>query len=252
MIPSLRSLRLVDLGCLILHEAHDENRLIRLRDRMKAEGEQRNPVIVSPHEDRYLVLDGAHRVHALEELGSSLALVQTVELPDNAEGWGHLLGGLNTAELGSLQGVEASEEPGLDPLAEVEADGVGTVFLSSTGEGLRDLVGALWNLQSLYPKGVVHRVEPHAAASLPEGGALIRYRGFTPEELAAIVDSGTVLPAGITRFRIEERVLGVNYPLESMSGGDVDAQNERLEAYVRRRWNEGRVRLYGEPVVLFE
>ena len=79
MIPSLRSLRLVDLECLILHEAHDEDRLIRLRDRMKAEGEQRNPVIVSPHEDRYLVLDGAHRVHALEELGSPLALVQMVD-----------------------------------------------------------------------------------------------------------------------------------------------------------------------------
>ncbi len=252
MIPSLRSLRLVDLGCLILHEAHDESRLIRLRDRMKAEGEQRNPVIVSPHEDRYLVLDGAHRVLALEELGSPLALVQMVEVPDDAEGWGHLLGGLKTAELGSLRGVEASEEPGPNPLAEVEADGVGTVFLSSTGEGLRDLVSALWSLQSLYPKGVVHRVEPRAAVSLPEGGAIIRYRGFTPKELAAIVDSGAVLPAGITRFRIEERVLGVNYPLESMSGGDVDAQNEQLAGYVRRRWNEGRVRFYGEPVVLFE
>ena len=252
MIPSLRSLRLVDLGCLILHEAHDENRLIRLRDRMKAEGEQRNPVIVSPHEDRYLVLDGAHRVHALEELGSPLALVQMVEVPDDAEGWGHLLGALKTGELGSLRGVEASDEPGPNPLAEVEADGVGTVFLSSTAEGLRELVGALWSLQSLYPKGVVHRVEPQAAVSLPEGGALIRYRGFTPKELAAIVDSGTVLPAGITRFRIEERVLGVNYPLRSMSGGDLDALNDQLAEYVRRRWNEGRVRFYGEPVVLFE
>jgi hypothetical protein len=242
----------VDLGCLILHEAHDEGRLIRLRDRMKAEGEQRNPVIVSPHEDRYLVLDGAHRVHALEELGSPLALVQTVELPENAEGWGHLIGGLKTADLGSLPGVEASEIPGPNPLAEVETDGVGTVFLSSTGEGLWDLVGALWNLQSLYPEGVVQRVETRAAVSLPEGGALIRYRGFAPKELAAIVDAGTVLPAGITRFRIEERVLGVNYPLESMSGGDVEALNDQLAEYVRRRWNDGRVRFYGEPVVLFE
>jgi len=252
MIPSLRSLRLVDLGCLILHEAHDENRLIRLKDRMKAEGEQRNPVIVSPHEDRYLVLDGAHRVHALEELGSPLALVQSVELPDDAEGWGHLIGGLKAAELGSVQGVEASEDPSPNPLAEVEADGVGTIFLSSTGEELRDLVSALWNLQSLYPEGVVHRVEPRAAVNLSEGEALIRYRGFTPKELAAIVDSGTVLPAGITRFRITERVLGVNYPLESMSGGDVDARNDELAKFVHRRWNEGRVRFYGEPVVLFE
>jgi L-serine kinase (ATP) / ParB family transcriptional regulator, heme-responsive regulator len=253
VIPSLRDLRLVDLDCLILHEAHDEDRLARLRKRMEAEGEQRNPVIVSPHEDRYLVLDGAHRVRALGELGSPLALVQTFEPPEKAEGWGHLISGIKTTELGNLQGIEASEKPGHNPLAEIETAGDGTIFLSSTEEGLQGLVRALWNLQSLYPKGVVvHRVESQGAARLSETEALIRYRGFTPGELAAIVDSGTVLPAGITRFRVRERVLGVCYPLENMAGGDVGAQNDKLEEYVRKRWDEGRVRLYGEPVVLFE
>ena len=242
----------MDLGCLILHEAHDEDRLIRLRERMKAEGEQRNPVIVSPHEDRYLVLDGAHRVRALGEIGSPLALVQTVDPPEKAEGWGHLLGRMETSELRNLQGIEASGKQGHDPLAEVETAGDGTIFLSSTVEGLQGLVRALWKLQSLYPKGVVHRVEPQGAVRLSEGEALIRYRGFTPEELAAIVDSGSVLPAGITRFRVRERVLGVRYPLENMAKGDVDAQNDRLQRFVRRRWDEGRVRLYGEPVVVFE
>jgi L-serine kinase (ATP) / ParB family transcriptional regulator, heme-responsive regulator len=253
VIPSLRDLRLVDLGCLILHEAHDEDRLIRLRDRMEAEGEQRNPIIVSPHEDRYLVLDGAHRVRALGELGSPLALVQTVEPPEKAEGWGHLLDSIETADLGKLQGIEASDRPDHGPLAEVERPGDEAIFLSSTEEGLQGRVSALWSLQSLYPKGVVvHRVESDGAVRLSEGEALIRYRGFTPGELAAIVDSGTVLPAGITRFRVRERVLGVGYPLENMAGGDVGAQNDKLEEYVRKRWEEGRVRLYGEPVVLFE
>ena len=106
VIPSLKDLLLVDLGCLILHEAHDEDRLARLRERMEAEGEQRNPVIVSPHEDRYLVLDGAHRVRALGELGSRFALVQTVEPPEKAEGWGHLLDGVGRAELGDFGGIE--------------------------------------------------------------------------------------------------------------------------------------------------
>ena len=253
MIPSLRDLRLVDLGCLILHEAHDEDRLIRLRERMQAEGEQRNPVIVSPHEDRYLVLDGAHRVRALGELGSPLALVQSVEPPERAEGWAHLLRGVEMAELGNLRGVAASEGPGQGPLAEIETAGDETVLLSSTEEGLQGRVRALWSLQSLYPKGVaVHRVEPDGVVSLSEGEVLVRYRGFTPGELAAIVDSGAVLPAGITRFRVRERVLGVRYPLESMAGGDVEAQNDRLKEYVRRRWDQDRVRLYGEPVVLFE
>ena len=92
-----------------------------------------------------------------------------------------------------------------------------SIFLSATEEGVQGRVRALWSLQSLYPKGVVvHRVEPDGVVRLSEGEVLVRYRTFTPDELAAVVDSGTVLPAGITRFRVKERVLGVRYPLEDM------------------------------------
>ena len=255
MIPSLNDLRLVEPECLILHEAHDEKRLARLRDRIEAEGEQRNPVIVSPFEDRYLVLDGAHRVRVLAELGYHLVLVQVVEPPERAEGWGHLLEGFEPKELHGIEEIEASEEPrGRISLAEVETAGGGqTLSLSSSGEGLEVWLRALWRLQALYPKGVVvRRVEPDGIVRLADGEALIRYRSFTPGELAAIVDSGAVLPAGITRFRVRERILGVRYPLERMKDGDAAARNAELREFVRERWSEDRVRYYGEPVVLFE
>ncbi|CAN5208599.1 bifunctional transcriptional regulator/O-phospho-L-serine synthase SbnI [soil metagenome] len=252
MISSLEDLLLVDLGCLILHEAHDEDRLARLRGRIEAEGEQRNPVIVSPHEDRYLVLDGAHRVRALGELGSRFALVQVVEPPEKAEGWGHLLDGVGRPELDDIEGIEVSDRPGDARLAEVETAGE-TLLLSATQDGLQGRVRALWDLQSFYPRGVVvRRVEPDGTARLSGGEALIRYHSFTPGELAEIVDSGTVLPAGITRFRVRERVLGVRYPLDRMLEGDRSARNAELREFVEGRWEENRVRYYGEPVVLFE
>ncbi|MGH3145483.1 MAG: ParB N-terminal domain-containing protein [Rubrobacter sp.] len=239
--------------CLILHEAHDERRLSRLRDRVEAEGEQRNPVIVSPYEDRYLVLDGAHRVRVLAELGYGLVLAQVVEPPERAEGWGHLLEDVGPVELGAIEGIESSKKPGGDHLAEVETSGGETFYLLAAGERLEAWVRALWGLQSLYPKGVVvRRVEPDDAVSLSGGEALVRYRSFTPEELAALVDAGAVLPAGITRFRVRERVLGVRYPLDRMKNGDAAASNAELAEFVERRWNEDRVRYYGEPVVLFE
>jgi L-serine kinase (ATP) / ParB family transcriptional regulator, heme-responsive regulator len=253
VISSLEDLFLVDLGCLILHEAHDEDRLVSLRERIEAEREQRNPIIVSPHEDRYLVLDGAHRVRALGELGSRFALVQVVEPPEKAEGWGHLLDGVGRAELDNIEGIEVSDRPGDALLAEVETAGGETLLLSARVDGLRGRVRALWNLQSFYPRGaVVRRVEPDGTARLSRGEALIRYQPFTPGELAEIVDSGTVLPAGITRFRIQERVLGVRYPLDRMKEGDPSARNAELREFVERRWEENRVRYYGEPVVLFE
>ena len=250
MIPSLEDLLLVDLGCLILHEAHDEDRLISLRQRIEAECVQRNPVIVSPHEDRYLVLDGAHRVRALGELGSRFALVQVVQPPEKAEGWGHLLNGVGRAELDNIKGIEVSGDV---PLAEVVTAGGETLLLSAKEHGLRGQVRALWALRSFYPRGVVvRRVEPYGTARISGGEALIRYRSFTPAELAEIVDSGTVLPAGITRFRIQERVLGVRYPLDRMMDGDLRTRNAELREFVERRWAENRVRYYGEPVVLFE
>jgi hypothetical protein len=253
LIPSLNDLRLVELERLILHEAHDEDRLAGLRRRIEAEGTQRNPVIVSSQIDCCLVLDGAHRVRALEELGCRLVLAQFVEHPEKAESWAHLLGRVGLDELRGVEGVEVSERPDGEPLAEVEVAGGKRYFLRSREEGLLAEVRALWALQSLYPRGVVvRRLEANGRLELAEAEAMIRYRPFTPEELVEIVRSGAVLPAGITRFRVRERVLGVGYPLEKIRAGDAPSRNAELQAFVERLWEENRIRYYEEPVVLFE
>ena len=251
MIPALDDLRLVELGRLILHEAHDENRLANLRARIGSEGEQRNPVIVSSQGDCCLVLDGAHRVRALEELGCRLVLAQFVEPPQRAESWAHLLEGVGLDELRGLGEIEVSEQRGAR-LAEVEVAGGERISLRSGEKGLLAEVRALWALQTLYPEGVVRRVEPDGPIGLADGEVVIRYRAFAPEELVEIVRSGAVLPAGITRFRVRERVLGVRYPLEKMRVGDTPTRNAELRSFVERLWRENRIRYYEEPVVLFE
>jgi hypothetical protein len=253
LIPSLEDLRLVGVEDLILHEAHDNDRLVRLRSRIETEAVQRNPVIVSSHGDCCLVLDGAHRVRALQELGCRLALAQLVEPPERAESWAHLLDGAGLGQLESIEEVEVADAPGDRPLAEVETAGGRRVSLRSREEGLPAEVRALWALQALYSDGgVVRRVDPEGPVKLGGGEALIRYRAFTPRELVEIVRSGAVLPAGITRFRVRERVLGVRYPLEKMMNGEASARNAELRAFVERLWNENRIRYYREPIVLFE
>ena len=253
MIPSLKDLRLVESEHLILHEAHDEDRLASLRDRIEAEREQRNPVIVSSQGDCCLVLDGAHRVRALRELGCRLVLAQFVEPPERAESWGHLLDGVGLDKLRGVEGIEVSERQGGARLAEVEVAGGRRIFLRSREEGLLAEVRALWALQALYPEGVVvRRVEANGRLRPAEGEAIVRYRPFAPEELVEIVRSGAVLPAGITRFRVRERVLGVRYPLEKIKDGDATSRNAELRAFVERLWEANRIRYYEEPVVLFE
>lgn len=241
------------LELLILHEAHDRSRLDALRARIEAEGKQRNPVIASPHHDRYLVLDGVHRVHALGELGCRLILIQLVEPPERAESWGHLLRGVDAKKaLGPLEGVEVSEEPEEEWLAMVETQKT-RHFIRVRGSGLPEEVRAMWELQGIYPEDEpVRRVAPDSRLRLSEGETLIHYRSFTPGYLAEVVRAGEVLPAGITRFRVKERVLGVRFPLEKLKDGDPAARNVELKEMVRELWEANRIRHYDEPVVLFE
>ena len=254
MIPALYGLRVVGIGRLRLHEAHDEQRLARVRARIEAEGVQRNPVIVSPFGEDYLILDGAHRVQALRSLEARLALVQVVEPPASTESWAHMVpvGGVETFR--EADAVEMSEDESRDGwLAEVETAGGSRLWLRARERGLKAEVRALWEMQEGYPgNGEVRRVGADEAVEPEPGEALIRYRAFSPGELIAMVRFGAVLPAGITRFRIEERVLGVRFPLRSLCAGDEAAANADLRAFVGERWREKRIRRYAEPVVLFE
>lgn len=253
LIPSLNDLRLVELDRLILHEAHDESRLSRLRERIEAEGVQRNPVIAAPHEDAYLVLDGAHRVHTMKEIGSRFILAQVIEPPDSAESWGHLLTGVDIAALHGIKGVATAGNDGGRPLAEMETASGERIYLRAAGDGLSGEVKALWALQRLYPGGdVVRRVDPRGPILLEDGEAIIHYRPFTVAELVEVVRRGRVLPAGITRFRVRERILGVRFPLASMKDGEPEERNAELGRFVEEHWKQNRIRYYGEPVVLFE
>lgn len=253
MIPSLKDLRLVESGCLLLHEAHDEGRLARLKGRIASEGEQRNPVLASPYGDRFLVLDGAHRVRAMDELGARFVLVQVVEPPERAEGWGHVVRGMDHLGPDDANGLVVGDAPGGEAVAEIETAGGESVSVRSREAGPMARSRAMWALQARYPEETaVRRVEPDGAVRLLGGEALIRYRSFAPEELVEIVGSGAVLPAGVTRFRVRERVLGVRYPLGRMMDGEPRARNVELRRFVSERWAENRVRYYREPVVLFE
>ena len=255
MIPALDNLRIVLLSCLILHETHDEARLARVRAGVREEAVQRNPVIVAPYRDRYLVLDGAHRVRALAELGCRLALVQLIELPERAESWGHLLpaSGLEAA-LRVVEGVEVTEErPDSACLVEVRFHDGRKLYVRAKKGGLVPEVRALRALDAVYPEGqVVRRVDPEGPIELVEGEALLLYRRFAPEELARAVEEDEVLLAGITRFVVKERVLNVRYPVDLLADGDPEQRNAELREFVKRSWEGNRVRYYAEPVVLFE
>lgn len=254
MIPALDGLGVVEIEHLSLHEAHDEERLSRVRARIEAEGVQRNPVIATPYGETYLVLDGAHRVQALSGLEANLALVQIVDPPAFTESWAHLIHTAGIEKFRNTEAVETSKIKSADDwLAEVETAEGSRLWFRSRERGLSAEVRALWGMQGGYPRdGEVRRVGADEEVKPVGDEAIVRYRAFSPGELIEVVRFGAILPAGITRFRIEERVLGVRFPLTSLRSKDTAATNADLRAFVEDRWGENRIRRYAEPVVLFE
>ena len=191
---------------------------------------------------------------ALHELVHKLSLYgNRLESPERAEGWGHVVRGMGPLGPDDANGLVVGEAPGGEAVAEIETAGGESVSVRSREAGPMARSRAMWALQARYPEETaVRRVEPDGAVRLLGGEALIRYRSFAPEELVEIVGSGAVLPAGVTRFRVRERVLGVRYPLGRMMDGEPRARNVELRRFVSERWAENRVRYYREPVVLFE
>lgn len=265
MRDSIRSLRLVEIDRLLLHEAREPARLAALKKSIASEGVQSHPVIAAPHGEDYLVLDGAHRVGALAGLGCRLVLIQAVEPPEWAESWTHVLeapgvpeklaGRLRSLEPG-MEGVELARgarcggELPLGVLAAVETE-EGCLALGGVGT-VAEQARALWTLQEAYPEDVlVRRVVPGEPVEPSESRVAVYYRRFSLVELADVVREGGTLPAGITRFKVPERVLGVRFPLEHMRAG-VEAGNAELARFVEGLLERGRVRRYEEPVVMFE
>ena len=226
-----------------------------MREEIADEAMQRNPLIVAPCEDRYLLLDGAHRAHALGELDCRFALVQLVDLPERAGSWSHLLDDVGLEEsLRSVEEVEVSEtEPEQGYLAEARFSGGGKLFARAREEGIVPAVRALWALRKAYPEGgVVRRVDLDRPVGRAAREAVLFYRRLTPEVLAEVVSAGEVLPADATRFIVKERVLNVRYPLGLLEKSEPATRNAELREFVRRSWQGGRVRYYAEPVILFE
>lgn len=264
MRDSIRSLRLIEADRLLLHEAREPARLSALRENIAAEGVQSHPVIAAPHGREYLVLDGAHRVGALAGLGCRTVMAQAVEPPVQAESWTHVLEAPGvperlTSRLRSLEpemkGVELARgarcggELPLGVLAAVETE-EGCLALGGAG-AIAEQARALWTLQEAYPEGVaVRRAVPGEPVEPSGSRVAVYHRRFSVAELAEVVRGGGSLPAGVTRFKIPERVLGVRFPLDSLR--DPESGDEELSRFVQNLLDLGRVRYYDEPVVMFE
>ncbi len=263
LLPDLRFFATPDV---LLHEEEDPERVERLVNRLREEGVLRNPPLAAELGDgRVVVLDGANRVTALQRLGAPCLPVQVVPYHDPAvtlDRWNHLLVVL-PEELGKGLPLEA-EEPGRaarrlaagELLAYVRTEERAWAVprspdLPQGAERLRRLVA------SYRGRVAYHRVDSEDLEALlaryGQAEALVAFSRFAKAEILELARNAAKLPAGVTRHVVPGRALRLNLPLEVVFGpGPLEDKDGWLRAWVRQRIQEGKVRYYPEPTVLFD
>ena len=264
--PDLRIVRVSDL---LLHEDVDLERVARLLDRLSADGILRNPPIVAslPGSERYLLLDGANRVSALENLDIPHLLVQ-VEPYENPQldirHWNHVVRDIETDRLveyaRSIAGVDMVE-------GETPVEGYLVSFISDTDEARHLVTSAPMNervkhlraIVDIYYKGEARldRVNHSDVATLrsqhPHFGTLVTFPDFTKDEIRAVAEAGARLPSGVTRILVPRRVLGFNLRLPLLSSNlPLEEKRRWLVDEIQHKVSEHKVRYYQEPTFVFD
>jgi hypothetical protein len=266
-------LRIVPVADLLLHERVDLERVTRLIDRLSADGILKNPPIVASLQgsDRFLLLDGANRVSAIQNLDIPHLIVQ-VEPFENENlvirHWNHVVRDIEARELVR----KAREIPGVSvregrPEESMEEEG----FLASvtTGEdrslhlfdrgSLADRVEHLHALVDVYYRGEARmdRVNHSDVAALkqhhPHFGALVSFPDFAKADVRAVAEGGHLLPSGVTRILVPRRVLGFNLRLPLLKSNlPLEEKRRWLAEEMRHKVSEHKVRYYQEPTFVFD
>jgi L-serine kinase (ATP) / ParB family transcriptional regulator, heme-responsive regulator len=277
MHSNLPTLTILPVNDLVIHERHDIQRTRPLIIRIRNSGVFRNPPIVSPLHDgsgRYMVLDGANRVTALQEMEFPHVLVQVVEPDDpglNLQNWNHVVWELKPKRF--LSGIRAIpkirlvptqgevNEPNLQGdcnLALIISGNENTYTICTQADDLKTRVKLLNQIVDSYKeRSRLDRTSSRDVEKLaqvyPQLSGVVIFPPFKIQDVLRLAGEGYMLPSGITRFTIAPRALHVNYPLDELQADKpIEEKNAELRKWLQERLEKKKVRYYAEPTFLFD
>lgn len=262
-------LKLLRASDILLHEESEDSRFERLVERFGQEKVLYNPLIVGRDDRQFILIDGANRFEALKRSGCKTILAQLVDYRSaevKLRSWYHYVNEMGLDELkGFLLGFGIGFEKWDSPRGQVNFNSVGVV--SSYGEGilirfsnvLTEMLRALCLLNKYYEsKYSYSRIDSDTDITdvgnlSPEEGLLFVYPDFGKEQILDIAGGTQKLPAGITRHLIPNRVLHIRILIEALKTDEhLDKRNEELEKFIQFKIDTQKVRLYREPILVFD
>ena len=276
MLRELPHLEFLPIEQLLIHEWHDPQRTPPLIKRIRESGIWRNPPVVAPLPDqsqRYMVLDGANRFTALQEMGFRDILVQVIA-PDSQglrlHTWNHVVWQMDltlfSRNVQSIPNTELSAaSEGIEPdlfgdcgIALIQYPNGQVKALCTDAEQILDRVEILNSLVNSYKShGHLDRTsvrDIHDLHGVYENlCGLVIFPVFEITDIMKLAGAGHLLPTGITRFTIAPRALHLNYPLEELENQKPLAQkNFKLRQWLQERIANKGIRFYAEPTFLFD
>jgi hypothetical protein len=275
MIPSLPNLRILPIESLILHEDHDNQRTLPLVEKMRAQGIIRNPPVVmslNDATDRYMVLDGANRVTALQEMEFPHVVAQVTQANDthvNLQTWNHVVWGMRTkaliTELRKVHGIElvkvntrkSLDAPKYRPMQMRLPDGVFYILKESPSD-LETHIQTLHNVVNTYKtRASLDRTSQTLIETFKQIysdlTALVIFPHFKIKTVLKLAGQNILLPTGVTRFTVSPRALHLNYPLHELSSAkSLEYKQTYLDEWIEGRVKKKGVRLYSEATFLFD
>jgi hypothetical protein len=251
------TLRVAPLSGLRRHEGVDPLRVERLRERIRAEGIQVNPMVCVEADGNLVVLDGATRTEALRALGLEHAVVQVVDPGQvELETWHHVVRQCAPSDLLELvvssEGLSLDEDRGAPRIR--PASGPTRSVTSEELTPNATLSALVSTYIGRWPVSRVTEADAGVAKSLfHDWAALVELPTLSVNDVMRAALGDDLLPAGITRFLIPGRALRLNFDLSLLEAEGTTAEKQkRLEALIETRSREGRVRRYDETVFIYD
>ena len=255
------------------HEHYDSNRVARLSDALKETNMLRNPPIATEWKGKYVVLDGATRVSALKKIDCPHIVVQLVKQDSQntvISSWNHVIHNIDLERVfdaiehipgGNLRILSGGKMP-LDtssrrPLFTI-LDRDKTIYAVHGSHDNSDRYLDLSNAVNAYTRitNVIRTLDSNVEViqnNIESFSALIKFPEFTMQEILDSAINYKLLPAGVTRFLIDNRVLGVNIPLKVLfSNKSLNQKNKWLDEVITEKFHHNQVRHYTEPVIIIE
>ena len=263
----------LDSNEVLPHEHYDSNRVAKLADGLETANILRNPPIATEWKGKYVVLDGATRVSALKKIDCPHIVVQLVKQDSQdavISSWNHVIHNIDIERVfdaiehipGSnlrilSNGVLPPDKTSHKPLFTI-LDRDKKMYTVQGSHDSSDRHLDLSNAVNAYTRitNVIRTLDSDIEViqnNIQSFSALIKFPAFTMQEILDSAINYKLLPAGVTRFLIDNRVLGINIPLKVLfSNKSLDHKNDWLDEAITEKFHQNKVRHYTEPIIIVE